>query len=234
MPANETPATLAGAAGVLTLQRERTTSDYRSWLERINIGQLWAALGGEPIRHGRARASWRDGDGWNIALDSERGLAYDFTTGTGGGVLWLVETARGCSRADALRWLEANGFIEPRRLSAVDRRAHSQRRDVAEQEAQQAWRWWKARRWQLEALKATADALEDCEALAAYARALYRHESIEPAQLVAAYEAARAADPAGVAALIGEAIADELRWDQLDRLVFEGIRRTCGLVGVAA
>ncbi len=233
---NETPAALAGATGVATFQVDvRTREVYRGGLHSINIGELWAALGGSPIRQGRARAFWRNGDNPTaVSIDQERGRWFDHVSATGGGALQLVETARGCSRADALAWLEANGFIEPRRLSVVDRRAFAQRRAVAEDQSQQAWRWWQARRWQFEALKATANKSADYEALAVHARALFLHEAIEPAQLVAAYLAARTADSAGVAALIAEAIADEARWDQLDRLVLEGIRRTGGLVGVAA
>jgi hypothetical protein len=232
----ETPAALAGATGVTTFQADvRTTEVYRGGLHSINIGDLWAALGGGHIRQGRARAFWRDGDNATaVSIDLERGRWFDHVSATGGGALRLVETARNCSRADALAWLEANGFIEPRRLSVVDRQAHARRRADAENQAQQAWRWWQARRWQLEALKAAADKSAAHAALAAHARALFLHEAIEPAQLVAAYLAARTADPAGVAALIAEAIADERRWEQLDRLVLEGIHRTGGLVGVAA
>ncbi|MCX6591768.1 MAG: hypothetical protein NTZ56_09610 [Acidobacteria bacterium] len=89
-------------------------------------------------------------------------------------------------------------------------------------------------RGRLEALKATADALEDSEALAVHGRALYLHEGIEPAQLVAAFGAARTADPVAVAALIDEAATDEARWNQLDRLVLEGVRRTFERGEVAA
>ncbi|MCX6596721.1 MAG: hypothetical protein NTV70_10175 [Acidobacteria bacterium] len=236
MPANRTPATLAGAAGAVTQSEARTFPAYRGGgFESIHIGQLWAGLGGGPIRHGRARAFWRNGDNATaVSIDLERGRWRDHVSGTGGGCLALVETVLSCSRAEALRWLEQNSFIEPRRLSVVDRRQFAQRRAVAEDHARDGWRWWQARRWQLEAWKAAADALEDYGALAAYARALVAHESIEPGALVAAYQAARAADRAGVATLIGEAIGDERRWDQLDRLVLEGIRRTGGLVGVAA
>ncbi len=235
MPANETPA--APTAGVnLDRAGERTFPAYRGGgFESIHIGQLWAALGGGPIRRGRGAAFWRNGDNPTaVSIDLERGRWRDHVSGTGGGCLALVETALSCSRADALAWLEANGFIEPRRLSVVDRRAFAQRRAVAEDQSQQAWRWWQARRWQLGALKAAADKSAAYAALAVHARALFLHEAIEPAQLVAAYVAARTADPAGVAALIAEAIADERRWDQLDRLVLEGIRRTGGLMGVAA
>ncbi len=237
MPANETPAGLAGSAGVVTLQAgERTTPAYRGGgFESINIGDVWRALGGGPIRHGRARAFWRDGDNATaVSIDLERGRWFDHVSATGGGCLALVETALGCGRADVLTWLEANGFIEPRRLSMADRRQAAQRRAVAEDQARDGWRWWRARRWQLERLKAAADKSGAHAALAVYARALFRHEAIEPAQLAAAFEAARAAEPGAVAALIAQAIADERRWAQLDAAVREGIRRAFERRGVAA
>jgi hypothetical protein len=62
-------------------------------------------MGGGELRRGRGRAWWRDGDGWNVALDDRRGCWYDHRDGIGGGVLDLVVHVRGGTRQDALRWL---------------------------------------------------------------------------------------------------------------------------------
>jgi hypothetical protein len=77
---------------------------------RVRISDVYRDLSGAiPRRTGpdtwRAQATWRNGDGYNVALDDSRGVFHDFVTDEGGGVLGLVEIVRGCSKADALRWL---------------------------------------------------------------------------------------------------------------------------------
>jgi len=42
----------------------------RDLIDRASIAEVWAALGGEPTRHGRGQALWRNGGGWNVALRS--------------------------------------------------------------------------------------------------------------------------------------------------------------------
>jgi len=76
----------------------------------VRISDVYrAACSADPRRAGRdawrALATWRNGGGFNVALDDSRGVFHDFVTDQGGGVLALVQTARGCSKADALRWL---------------------------------------------------------------------------------------------------------------------------------
>jgi len=53
----------------------------------------------------RARAIWRDGEGWNIAFNIAKNVWHDHATGESGGVIALVETALGCGHRDAMVWL---------------------------------------------------------------------------------------------------------------------------------
>ncbi len=82
-------------------------------LDSIPIAEAWLALGGESLRGKRGKAFWRDGDGYNIALDTTKGTWFDHRDGRGGGVLGLVETALGCPRSAALQWLETNCGLDP-------------------------------------------------------------------------------------------------------------------------
>lgn len=70
-----------------------------------NIVQAWAALGGPKLRGNHGQAFWRNGDGYNVALDAERGLWYDHVANQGGDVVALVQTVRQCSFRDAIEWL---------------------------------------------------------------------------------------------------------------------------------
>jgi hypothetical protein len=60
-------------------------------------------LGGGELRSGRGRAWWRNGDGWSVSVDAQRGMCYDHRDGIGGGVLDLVMHVQGGTRGDALR-----------------------------------------------------------------------------------------------------------------------------------
>jgi hypothetical protein len=75
-------------------------------------------------------AFWRNGDGFNVAIDCERGVWHDHAHGEGGGILALVQTALGCDKPGAVAWLEQNGFIAARDPH-VRRVAADARRDVA-------------------------------------------------------------------------------------------------------
>ena len=66
---------------------------------------------GEPTS--RTRTELRYGRRGSLSVDIERGRWHDHEAGEGGGVLALVERERG-SRAAALAWLEAEGFIGQR------------------------------------------------------------------------------------------------------------------------
>jgi len=69
------------------------------------ITDVWTALGGSKLRHGRGQAWWRDGDGWNVSLDNRKGTWFDHSRGEGGGVIDLIVAVRSGSRAEALAWL---------------------------------------------------------------------------------------------------------------------------------
>ena len=90
-------------------------------------GDVARALLGEPSS--TTRREFRYGrTGWlSVRLDS--GAWFDFKAGTGGGVLALVERERG-SRAAALEWLAAEGFIGQRDPVLRAAEGHSERRVV--------------------------------------------------------------------------------------------------------
>jgi hypothetical protein len=101
-------------------------------IKELDILAVWTALGGGPLRAGRGRAFWRNGDGYNIAIDQKRGVWHDKVTHEGGGILRLVETALGCDRRAALAWLADNFGIKTTTLSRDEKRQWSQRRALAE------------------------------------------------------------------------------------------------------
>jgi hypothetical protein len=72
---------------------------------------VWTALGGGEMSRNRGRAFWRNGDGFSVAIDSEKNVWYDFRDSRGGGLLDLVQVVRGCSRASALRWLSVHSDL---------------------------------------------------------------------------------------------------------------------------
>ena len=113
---------------------------------RARICDLWVALGGGELRHGRGKGFWRDGDGWNIAINESKGVFYDHAHGEGGGVLDLVQTALGCDRKRALEWLAAHQGVNldnRRPLTRHERRQYSLRRSRAELAARDFTRWWR-------------------------------------------------------------------------------------------
>jgi hypothetical protein len=109
---------------------KRSSSDsVLQIIECVSIVEVWRALGGGDLRHTgndhyRSRAFWRDGDGWNVAIDGRRNNRRDHRDNTGGRLLALVSKLRGGSRQDALTWLSdlAGVALDVRRLSAHGRR----------------------------------------------------------------------------------------------------------------
>jgi hypothetical protein len=86
-----------------------------------DIREVWAALGGGKLLHGRGQAFWRSGDGFSVSLNPEKGLWHDFVSGTGGDIVALVQTVRQCDFRQAVRWLaDFAGMSVP---SAVPHRA---------------------------------------------------------------------------------------------------------------
>ena len=125
------------------------------------ITEVWVALGGDPPKHGRARAFFRDGDNPHaVSINNTRACWYDHRDNIGGGVLDLVQHVLGCDRGAALRWI-ADLFglpLDDRPMTAAERRQYARRRAQAEGEAGElvAWkqglvdalkrkrtRWWK-------------------------------------------------------------------------------------------
>jgi len=108
------------------------------------ISEVWAALGGDPPKHGRARAFFREGNNSSaVSLNDAKGCWFDHRDGVGGGVLDLIQQVQGCDRGSALRWLaEFNGVpLEDQHMSAAERREHARRAQMAKQEAQYLILW---------------------------------------------------------------------------------------------
>ena len=115
----------------------------RNIIDHAGIAEVWAALGGGPLHHGRGKAFWRDGDGHNIAVNEPKNVFYDHARGVGGGVLDLVETVLGCEPRAALRWL-ANHLgirLDDRPLTSAERRKYTQRRAQAQVAARNLTDW---------------------------------------------------------------------------------------------
>src|SRR5262245_21265878 len=72
---------------------------------RADIRDVWAALGGGKLRRLRGQAFWRNGDGYNVLLNTRRGTWHDFVTGDGGDVIELVRAVHQCGFMDAAEWL---------------------------------------------------------------------------------------------------------------------------------
>lgn len=117
-------------------------------IERVKISEVWAALGGGPLRHGRGRAFWRQGDGYNVAVSDAKNCWHDFVTDDAGGVLDLVQHVRGGSRAEALRFIaELAGIaIDSKPFPRQERRVYARRRRQAACTAQQC-AWWARAIW---------------------------------------------------------------------------------------
>jgi hypothetical protein len=102
-------------------------------LAELDILEVWNAAGGGPLRSKRGKAFWRSGDSYSVSLDPAKGTWYDHRDARGGGSLALVETALGCDRRTALRWLEANcGLDSTQPLSPNVHRAYKYEREEAE------------------------------------------------------------------------------------------------------
>ena len=108
-----------------------------------SIADVWKALGGGSLRFGRGRAFWRDGSGFNVALDDARGVWFDHARAKGGGTLDLIQTATGCDKRETLRWL-ANYVglsLDDRPLSRDERQSFAQKRRQAELLANELTAW---------------------------------------------------------------------------------------------
>lgn len=176
----------------------------------VRLSDVWNALGGEAPRGKRARAFWRGGDSYSIALNQVKGTWYDHRDGRGGGALALVEAALGCDRRAALRWLEGNGLIETRRLTHKQRREHAQRTVIAGTVALEIAHWRSAFTLELNACKLAA-AKADCDEALEHVASLCNVLENGPTEcVVREFIRHRALNPAEVARLIEAGESREL------------------------
>ena len=105
-------------------------------LDQIRILDVWRVLGGGELKRNRGRAFWRDGDGYTVALNSDKDVWYDFRDSRGGGAIDLVMVARQCSQNDAIRFLKAHcGLTSDRSAPSPGQQAHVR----AEAECARLW-----------------------------------------------------------------------------------------------
>ena len=159
-------------------------------LTKFPIAAVWTMLGGGPLkRFGskyRGQAWWRNGDGWNVSIDRDKGVWHDKVTRRGGGILHLVADVRGCSLSEAAQWLDPE---EKQPYSGRQRREYAQRRQAAEDLAQRVADWGRGQWLSIERAKAVAFRTGDDRLLEVTARALYALESATSEQLLERYHA---------------------------------------------
>jgi len=115
----------------------------RDIVERVQITTVYRALGGPPVRARRGCAFWRKSDGYNVALDDRTNTFHDHARGEGGGVLALIQLARGGTRKEALEWLAdfAGIPLQPRTWTKREVQDYYRRRYRAEWETRQLLLW---------------------------------------------------------------------------------------------
>lgn len=115
----------------------------RELLDHADIADVWRALGGGDLRHGRGKAFWRQSLDYNISVDTGKNCYFDHAHGTGGGILSLIQTVLGCDRSAALRWLanHHNVQLDGRPLTSQEKRAYAIRRGEAERKADELTDW---------------------------------------------------------------------------------------------
>jgi hypothetical protein len=144
-------------------------------LASVPIVDVIRALDGPEPKHGRMRRFWDNGDNPTaVSVDPDRNIWKDFVSGEGGGVLDLVRIALNTDKAGALRWLEAEGFIEPRETTPAEPAEYARRRTEAAGLAERVACWWKARERELDAIKVAALEREDYGGLQVAASLLHR------------------------------------------------------------
>jgi hypothetical protein len=122
----------------------------------VSILDVWRGLGGADLRHGRGRAFWRGGNGYNVSVDTDKNAWFDFVANIGGGSLRLVEVALGADRPAALSWLSEHGFIERNDWTVAERREYARRRAQAERLTEVADHWQRGAVHELEHAKKSA------------------------------------------------------------------------------
>uniref|UniRef100_Q01TT2 DNA primase n=1 Tax=Solibacter usitatus (strain Ellin6076) TaxID=234267 RepID=Q01TT2_SOLUE len=180
-------------------------------ISSVRISEVWAALGGGPLRHRRGRAFWRNGDGYSVSLSDEKGVWHDFVSGAGGGVLDLIQHVRGGRRVDALQYVaELAGLtLGSRQFSKREKRAHAAHVRQAKHLAQQCAWWVRGYAQALERAKASAYEHGDWDALAWSGRELYQIETAVPAALMSRFLKAMKSDPEATAGFVEAGRDDE-------------------------
>lgn len=196
-----------------------------SALQDVPVLDVWRALGGGDLRDRRGRAFWRNGDGYNVALDAEGGRWFDHAAGSGGSVLALVETALQCDQSAALSWLEQGGFIESRReFTPEERREYMERRRQAQQLAADARRWHRATVAGLEAQKATEP--EFSAAWTAAARALFLTETLTATEILEGFMQAAKTEPAEMRRRVAWGESEDRECALAAAVMVDGLTRT--------
>ena len=177
----------------------------------IRISNVWIALGGSTLRHGRGTAFWRNSCDYNVSVSDEKGVWYDFVSGTGGGMLDLIQHVRGVTRADALKFVaELAGItLDSLPLSMQEKRTHVENLRHAANIAQQCAWWVRAYGQELEHTKASAYEHGDWDTLAWSARELYQIQTAVPAALMDRFLKAMNADPERTASFVEAGRDDE-------------------------
>jgi hypothetical protein len=191
------------------------------------ILDVWRALGGGDLRRGRGRAFWRGGDGLHVAIEPKKNAWFDFARGEGGGVLDLVERARGCDRAAAGAWLRDLVGVPDQPLAPSSRRRFARAKALAVEDSRRAWRWSIGAAERLNEAKLAAVDYDagrmDCRALESAARALREIEESEPGALLLAWRRAWDKNPILAAADEMAGRAHERRGEMLARAVAKGL-----------
>ncbi len=162
---------------------------------------LITALGGPKPIGNRFPAWWRGSKDRNC---SRRGRSwFDHVANRGGGPLHLVMESTGCAKAEALGWLEAEGFIEPSKYrNAAEWREDAVRRTWAQREAEKVPHWRRAMVYRLNCAKDTAYRRNDWPRIAIFAPILHQLENGTPAKIWAAYQRHTRLYPRRAAAMV--------------------------------
>jgi hypothetical protein len=199
-------------------------------VECVRISEVWFALGGGPLRRGRGRAFWRDGDGFNVSLSNDKDCWHDFASGDGGGVLDLVQRVRGGTRAEALHFVaEVAGLpLDDKPLSPRRRQVYAAYRHQAGSLAQQCAWWVRASIQELERIKAQANENDDFHALSWSSRELYRMQQAVPSALMARFLNAMRDHPKNTASLVEAGREDEQHAYAVTALIVAMLAKAAG------
>ena len=89
------------------------SSDFNVPIEPVALRVLPEFVG-EPNRALSSRTELRFGKNGSLAVDLEKNTWHDHEDQTGGGVMDLLLSFRGYTKAEAVEWLQDEGFLERR------------------------------------------------------------------------------------------------------------------------